>query len=130
MREIKFRGYGKDEKHWIYGSLLDERSVGIVAIQDEDCHVWEVDPCTVGQFTGLRDADGQEIYEGDILEVDYPFYWPAPPLPRERVVVCYFNGKFQFHLASPHSYTDLCFAKLAKVIGNVHDNPQLLERKS
>lgn len=63
MREVKFRGFGKDKKQWIYGSLLDEKSVGVVAIQDNDCHVWEVDPESVGQFTWVRDWNKTEILE-------------------------------------------------------------------
>ena len=122
MREIKFRGYGKDAKRWIYGSLLDERAVGIVAIQDDDCHVWEVDPESVGQFTGMKDCEGREIYEGDVIQVvtknpywafkkNYDVYWDLDGFCLEGEPLYYW---FKLH--------DL------KVIGNAHDNPELLER--
>ena len=123
MREIRFRGFGKDAKQWIYGSLLDEKSVGIVAIQDEDCHVWEVDPESVGQFTGLKDSAGEEIYEGDIIKVrtQNP-YWR---FRRNFVVTWGIDG---WLLDGDSLYSWFSFHTL-EVIGNVHDNPGLLERK-
>ena len=119
MREIKFRGFGKDEKgkHWIYGNLLDEKLIGLVAIQDEKCHVWEVDPETVGQYTGMLDCNGKEIYEGDIVSSDF---W--------RGIICMYNACW---CAINESRGDILSlfdwrGKLS-VIGNIHDNPELLE---
>lgn len=126
MREIKFRGFGKDKKQWIYGSLLDERSVGIVAIQDEKCHVWEVDPESVGQFTGLYDANRREIYEGDILSngrdtvaVSYSIEFAA--------FVGLYNGREDLVLNLDDCIDQPLDELKLKVIGNVYDNPDLLE---
>lgn len=118
MREIKFRGYGKDAKRWIYGSLLDEKSVGIVAIQDEDCHVYAVEPESVGQYTGFRDCEGREIYEGDVVRIDD---WSSPSYIRwDDDTASFVVDRWTVCLAH------VCYRK---VIGNVHDNPELLERK-
>ena len=123
MRKIKFRGYGKDEKgkHWIYGNLLDEKLIGLVAIQDEKCHVWEVDPESVGQYTGLKDSEGEEIYEGDIIKVrtQNP-YWRF----RRNFVVTWGTDGWLLDGDSLYSWFSL---HTLEVIGNVHDNPDLLE---
>lgn len=118
MREIKFRGYGKDKGQWIYGSLLDEKSVGIVAIQDEDCHVWEVDPNSVGQFTGMYDCDGHEIYEADILGNKYPSHYRFA----NAVVEWGVNG----WLADCFTLLEWLKLHTCVVVGNIYDNSELL----
>ena len=131
MREIKFRG-----RHlrlptllgdWIYGSLFadgaDVHEPMIIATEGEGRY-YPVAPATVGQFTGLKDADGREIYEGDVVR----FELPPMVLTNEKTAVgavVYEYGQF---LVIIHAMRFTIFSVIndCAVIGNVHDNPELL----
>lgn len=71
MREIKFRGKTPDGK-WVYGLLThdcNDENIECLSISESWTKFHEVIPETVGQFTGLQDNNGKDIYEGDLLEV-------------------------------------------------------------
>lgn len=118
-REIKFRGKCFDNGDWVYGS--------IVIISDRhyifnDELRKEVDPSTVGQYTGLKDKNGKEIYEGDILE--YGLYGDTC---RDAIVF----KNWCFGLICDGHFFDMgtLFKEIkGKVIGNIHDNPELLDK--
>ena len=121
MREIKFRGLNRrnDQRWsgWHYGDLWIERSGVCVGS-------YEVDPETVGQFTGLKDHKGHEIYEGDIVR----FKLPPMVLTNEKTAVgavVYEYGQF---LVIIHAMRFTIFSVIndCTVIGNIHDNPELL----
>ena len=123
MREIKFRGKHLDK--WLYGSLHMNESGQPAIATPSAFHFRCVDPDTVGQYTGLLDRNDKEIYEGDIIEVNrgccerdgihFDFIFHA--------VV--FWDKSGFMYKGPGIFSG-SFNNV-KVIGNVHDNPSLLE---
>lgn len=117
-RVIKFRGKRLTDGEFHYGSLLQEES-GRMCIYDNVRGIREVDPNTMGQFTGLHDANGKEIYEGDILRV----------LGNKITLTVVFDKaafKFAWNDLSgeffPAEWVSNC-----TIIGNVHDNPELLK---
>ena len=128
MREIKFRG--RDEHgDWHYGAFMGVFFDGVVAPIEyaniyDDGMANRVLPDTIGQFTGLKDADGREIYEGDIV--------------RHENCIClvvYNSTRFaSFALrkdgwAFDHYFGEAFEASECHVVGNIYDSPELLEKR-
>lgn len=119
-REIKFRGITRNSNHWVYGCFIRYPNGG-VAICNSEGSAFEVYPYTVGQYTGLKDKNGTEIYEGDIL-IDEYF-----DLPLKMV---WFDGCFKLHGKGFHlpdvipAYERLQLGGV-KIVGNIHNNPEL-----
>ena len=132
MRTIKFRGKTHGNGKWYYGSLVYSNEInaaiyfqigsGLVKTMD-----WVfVIPETVGQFTGLYDCDGKEIYEGDILK------WSNGKM----YVVKFWQGMFYASVEECndgflggfplHAFTEFEERK-CKIVGNIYDNPELLK---
>lgn len=126
MREILFRGKSLDDGRWIEGDL--SRTCGRVYIFQEDAFDsvdrYEVDPETVGQYTGENDRNGNRIFEGDILKM---YNRNGKPVVFDEVLFA--CGCFR--MAKPAMAYEFTYSnhELEEVAGNIHDNPELLERK-
>lgn len=129
-REIKFRGLSVDGKGWICGSLiLPNTENGNTYIQDSNGSGRKVIPETVGQFTGLHDKNGKEIYEGDVFTANtYPFVDNGKP--NYNGVLCWVFSGFQYCLTlvnkdkrgiSEGINEVLEDGSWIEVIGNIHE---------
>ncbi len=130
MREILFRGKRVDNGEWAYGYYVHECGNLDETAKDwiEGCPVglYEVSPETIGQYTGLKDKNDAKIFEGDIVSM--PGINDAPDLR----VVAYseYNARFIRLHNSPKSYDYVmnhgCCDQY-EIIGNIHDNPELVK---
>ena len=131
MREILFHGKRADNGEWVEGDLLQTRyhSGHIeyqIMPQTPVSSAYPVLSETVGQYTGLTDRNGVRIFEGDIVHC-------VSKLDSADMVVIFECGQFRMILVEKYheyqtnvGYYDInCFAK--EVIGNIHDNPELME---
>lgn len=143
MRTIKFRGKRVDNGEWVYGYLLRMR--GVSYIYPYHAHngetIYEVIPDTVDQFTGLHDKNGKEIYEGDVLRrIPNEQYSDATGIPLDMlredigeggdlVFVRYdeSQARVMYHSLIDRFNSPWLNTKYFTVIGNIHDNPELLK---
>lgn len=134
MREILFRGK-KDDDEWVYGSFCMDALEqfnglcgvdGFIRLYDKakgKMQTYEVDRETVGQYTGLNDKNGKRIFEGDIVEgVDYTSEDGG------YGVVGFDDGAFEVSGNDCYgTFHENYWGKDFEVIGNIHDNPELLK---
>lgn len=135
MREILFRGKRLDNGEWVYGMpwIFKEKSCVCpwkegVCKYDTGFFPVEVIPETVGQYTGLTDKNGNKIFEGDIVLGRFEFGMKVPSL------VVFRDGVFGLELGNAGknfftAFTGFCNVTF-EVIGNVFDNPELLNKEA
>lgn len=134
MRTIKFRGKRVDNGEWAYGYLYYYQckpSISNELFEAPTYHdpagSWiynehEIIPETVGQFTGLTDKNGVEIYEGDMAKIDEGL----PVEVRYEKIYASF-GIWRKGWAFLHYFHEAVEPENCEVIGNIHDNPELLK---
>lgn len=150
MREIKFRGklINKYAEEWFYGDLIqvkdgtvdkkgnpatdyyiitDDYSSKYNKIELRTCQSPKVNADTIGQYTGLKDKNGVEIYEGDIVYCQTKF-------GKAKAIIEFINGKFVAcwnsaitHPKNGHLIACYDINKRFEVIGNIYDDPELLK---
>lgn len=142
MREILFRAKRVDNGEWVYGDLSQiQCRVYISQFVLDDTyrdgaenkhlykHIW-VFPSTVGQYTGLTDKNGKKIFEGDILKPPC-WYWHiyrCVCIYREEHQTGSIQGFGLYHKINDWvELVDTDEWDEFEVIGNIHDNPELLE---
>ena len=140
MREILFRGKRKDNGEWVYGNLFipdkADTPTQICTGTNVTRISFYISPETVGQYTGLVDKNGKKIFEGDIVEANsYIFVVKFGKCggvdnnDNYGYMGFYFDGfdKITKDCIEYGLRNDICYFTEREVIGNIHDNPELLE---
>ena len=120
MRTIKFRGK-TDSGKWCFGYFLHDRQRGRFVITDGLLEINRVNPDTVGQYTGLKDKNGKEIYDGDILAHNgEPIGYIVDGVRGYCFDVMYFSPKYE-ESWSLYGVVVKDFNGDVEIIGNVYD---------
>lgn len=141
MREILFRGKHKGPRKWVEGSLVDygdgDFDICVKSGAPGMLYKFHVYPETVGQYTGLTDKNGVKIFEGDIIRIRFELDSPTDPGEPiswyDLANVVYSTEHYGWYAAfadgeelSMWEYDD---PDDVEIVGNIHDNPELLGGK-
>ena len=115
MRDVFFRGKNKEGK-WIYGSHFFDGEKHFIVTKKSECFYEEfvVDPKTLGEYTGVNDKEGKEIFEGDIVLIRT---WLN--IFKDKAIVEFDRGAFVANGASLSNWTDV------RILGNKIDSVEL-----
>lgn len=130
MREILFRGKRLDNGEWVYGDLI--QNIDSIKIREHEKDInriaksYSIDTETAGQYTGLKDKNGNRIFEGDMCRVTRPCVLAYGK-------ITFRNGCFWFVDDSEGGMLRLCDVKIdgfqIEVIVNIYDNPELISEE-
>ena len=133
MREILFRGKRTINGDWVYGDFVhgNERkslrdSIFVYDSETQSFNDYEINPSTLGQYTGLTDKNGKRIFDGDIAKV-------LQGKDKDIAYVGFENGAFMLYPKTGNIYERTLWSYWyndwdVEVIGNITDNPDLLEK--
>lgn len=135
MREILFRGKRTDNREWVEGFLFRYNGAFCIQLEEIGCDDYglyprcyaEVIPESISEFISLTDKNGKNIFEGDILSYEYGDW-------KNQGFVYYYDRGAKFGIKQNDGYGNLSLlhdtqvkAWNVTVIGNIHDNPELLK---
>ena len=121
IRDIIFRGKRLSNGEWVYGFIAKMFGTYYIIDEDDDKKTaYKINPETVGQYTGLTDKNGKKIFEGDIMAFTaygFDYVGTVEFAYGSASVMCEHTSPFLDQAVSKHG---------AYIIGNMHDNPELL----